>query len=111
MSKSALGRSLGHLLRGMKTSPPKAGPELGLAALLRPGNGGANTDTQLEAKPETQAVQSRPEMPIEMSGTKWLVRVSLVLADVVLLGLVALLFFGTERPLGFLEILIGVMAV
>ena len=117
MSKSALGRGLGHLMKGAKESPQRAEGEAqptsvtpGMAALLRVGNGGP--------KPETQSPHGTPpsqsEPPVSPGAArrgKWVLRVSLFAADALLLGLAARLVFKSSGPLSFLETALCVVAV
>jgi hypothetical protein len=113
MSKSALGRGLGHLMKGAKGESPEgeAGSVTsGMAALLRVGNGGP--------KPETQSPSEAPPNPPEPAVSpvtarrgKWMLRVTLFAADGLLLALAARIVFKSNRPLSFLETALCVIAV
>lgn len=112
MAKSALGRGLQHL---MKDRPVPAGPENpsekpevtpGMAALLRGGNG--------DPKEQKLADQSPPNDSEVLAATarkRKLIQVSMFVADVVVLGLVARLAFVSHGRFGFFEVTLCVLAL
>lgn len=112
MAKSALGRSLGKLLKEAKGGPrtPESGQENlplspGMATLLKAGNGGAKPEpaTQTEPKPDADPAQAK--------DWKKIVKPSLVLADILLLFLAARLVFRSGGHFGVVEILLCVAGV
>jgi hypothetical protein len=114
---------LGNLLEGAKAQPSaepveqggnRASHSPGLAALLHGPN--APADASSQAKPESPqpAAESAPSLcgptPLRLRR-KRLFQASLVLGDVVLLGLAAGLFFNTSSHLGCLGAALCVAAV
>jgi len=112
VSKSALGRGLGKLLKEAKAVPreTESGEKIptlspGMATLLKAGNGGpkpeekAATDTEANAPPQ------------ESKDRKKLVRLSLVVADVLLVFLAARLVFKSGGHFGAVEILLCAAAL
>jgi hypothetical protein len=115
-SKPVLGRGLGELMKEAKApsrTPAESEAEStnlspGMAALLRAGS----EDPPAEAGAELKT--SQPEAPgkrPEPQRTKWLLRGSLLLADALLLGLVASLAFRGNRPLSLMEAALCVIAI
>ena len=112
MAKSALGRGLGKLLKEAKAVPreTEAGEKIptlspGMATLLKAGNGGS--------KPEEKA-RSDEAANVQPTTTKeWKkrVRLSLVLADVLLVFLAAWLVFKSGGRFGAVEILLCLAAL
>jgi hypothetical protein len=74
-----------------------------MGTLLRGGNGEPKPGNQAEADPQTPEPQQ--------GGTKRLVQVSLVFADVLLLGLAARILLKSPRPLGTADLILCVSAV
>jgi hypothetical protein len=111
VAKSALGRSLGKLLKEANggSRAPQAGQEdlplsPGMATLLKAGNGGAKAD-----QPTSTEAKENPDVP-EAKDWKKLVKPSLVIADVLLLFLAARLVFRSGGHFGVVEILLCVAA-
>ena len=111
MAKSALGRSLGRLLKEAKGGPktPESEQESlplspGMATLLKAGNGGAKKD-------QTAPTEAKQDSKAETKDWKKLAKLSLVLADVLLLFLAARLVFRSGGHFGVVEIVLCVAAV
>ena len=111
MAKSALGRGLGKLLKEAKAIPRETEPgekiptlSPGMATLLKAGNGGPKPEQKpTEAEANAQA-QERKEW-------KRLVRLSLVVADVLLVLLAAWLVFKSGGHFGAMEMLLCAAAL
>jgi hypothetical protein len=111
VSKPVLGRGLGNLLKGGAAPPPAAQPEQpaqpnlpnlspGMATLLR----GSNGDAESENEP-------RPAAPPPISLNRKLLMLSLVLADLVLIIILARMAFRTEGHFGFVEVVLSVIGM
>jgi len=113
VSKSALGRGLGKLLKEAKAVPreTESGEKIptlspGMATLLKAGNGGG---PKPEEKAATDMGANAP--PQESKDCKKLVRLSLVVADVLLVFLAARLVFKSGGHFGAVEILLCAAAL
>jgi len=112
VAKSALGRGLGKLLKEAKAVPRETEPgekvstlSPGMATLLKPGNGGPKPE-------ENAAAEAEPSVqPQERKEWKKLVRLSLVLADVLLVFLAAWLVFKSGGHFGVVEMLLCAAAL
>ncbi len=125
--KPALGRGLGKLMRDAKHLPNPKGLAArlarltpGMAALLRGSNGGSKLENDaakpraLGEPPTPEAeLQAQPESPpaAPTSRPRRKVRVSLVLADLLFLGLAARLIFKPGGPNGFIEMALCALAL
>jgi hypothetical protein len=134
--KPVLGRGLGSLMNQTK-SPPKPGDagekpgrlSPGLGAFLRGGSGGEQRETQPEL-PSAEAAERRSANPRDdggegntdskiggppdagqLAGSKRLLRGSLVVADLLLVGLAARLAVEAHGHLGIAEVALCVVAV
>ncbi len=108
MAKAALGRKLDNLMSEAKTAPPSSessgpanGSSPGLAGLVR---GAVKTD-------ESATLGSRSSAPRRWLGRKRLLQASLVLGDLLLLGLAVRLVLTAHRPLDLLSIVLCSAAV
>jgi hypothetical protein len=109
MAKTGLGRGLQNLMKEPPVSPRTENPSdksaqvtPGMAALLRGGNG------------EAKAQSSEVDDPIRKQAAerrKNLVQVSLVLADLLLLAVVARLAFVSNGQFGFIEVMLCILAL
>ena len=104
MAKTGLGRGLDHLLKerpasvGPENSPEKAKVTPGMAALLRGGNGdGKETEVG-----EDRAGRARKRM---------LIQGSLIVADLLVIGLVARLAFVSHGQFGAMEVALSILAL
>jgi hypothetical protein len=111
VTRAGLGRGLGALMNGTKEPPPAAAaapaegpapkPETlspGMAALMR-----SKAAAQSEGKAE-------PAGPLSPRGLK-LIRLSLLLADVLLVALAVRLVVRADGPLGFIGAALCVLAM
>jgi hypothetical protein len=121
--KSALGRGLGHLLKSAE--PPPASTQTGgqsstvtpgMAALLRVDQEGkpasspaANNEPKLAGADPGPSSAAAP--PAEVPFTKWMFRVSLIFADLLLFGLAAWLILKGGHPLSWLQLALCILAV
>ena len=115
MSKPALGRGLGNLMQGTKVAGARtdspdtsAGAEEvsvdpGLGSLLR---GGKSSET-----PTTEATDEAANLVPTHARQTRLIQCSLIAADLLLVGLAALIVFKRTAPLGFVEALLCFAAV
>lgn len=126
-AKTVLGRGLGNLL-GAEATPatpvspatevPKAAPPLtpGVGALLRGGNGPATVATgggvrEDVVPPQPVATTVSPITPTILPPPGHSLKLPLLVADLLLLGLVGVLLLrGDGRP-GILELALGLAAV
>lgn len=124
MSKPALGRGLGQLLGKDAPSDPKAAPTSktpgmtpGVAALFKVGEAKPHRESHepsATAEPPDTAIHRKIHPPSHnpgLAGRRRLVKVSLIAADISIVGLVAWLLLGSSKPLTNLEILISVLAM
>jgi hypothetical protein len=117
VAKPALGRGLGKLMKEAQAPPPLNDPvsksgtaPAGVATLLRGVKDPVKPSLSIVqplAKPqprggEAARGQSRSNLPM---------RISLVLADVVMIGLVAHIAFYRTEPLGWLELTLCIIAM
>jgi hypothetical protein len=118
VAKPALGRGLGKLMKEVQAPPPSSQPvskpgtvSTGVATLMRGVKTPAKpslTLVQPLAKPQPRGGEAargqsqRSNLPM---------RVSLVLADVVMIGLVARMAFRNTEPLGALELTLCILAM
>ena len=107
VAKSALGRGLENLMKG-GASPStevrigkKAQFSAGMAVLVRGGNEAAKPEAQPEPRASTPGLHRG----------KRLLKGSLILADLLLLGLVIYVVFRSHGTFGFMEISLCVIAV
>ena|SRR6266404_3808985 len=109
VSKPALGRGLGKLMKEGSAASPSSDPavkpaslSLGMGALLRGGNGAPKPAGQPEANP-----------PPAQSEQRWkrVTQTSLVVADFLLVGLVARLAFKSGGPLGPTDLMLCIVAL
>jgi len=112
VSKPALGRNFGHLMKEAKTSSASSEPATepasvspGLATLLRRSNGEGRTP---ESGPAPGPEPATPPLPFRR---RRLLQASLLLADVLLLALAMLCIFKGRAPFGFIGIVLCVIAV
>lgn len=102
MAKTGLGRGLQNLMKEPPVSPRTESPSdkpaqvtPGMAALLRGGNGEAEEPAKAQA-----AARNRK-----------MVQASLVVTDLLLIGLVARLAFISEGRFGFVEVCLCILAL
>lgn len=111
MAKPALGRGLRQLMKEPPASPhpdpaSEKAPEVtpGIAALLRGGNG------ETKEKSAEHKLREDAERLAALTRKRKLVQISLLIADVLLIGLVARLALANHGHFGFLEVTLSVLA-
>jgi hypothetical protein len=124
--KPALGRGLEKLMKAAKpppaedpaSQPPTLSP--GMAALLRRGNAPskppAHRHTEADSGEKSGASQTPDILPADAgtpaaSGHKRVLRASLIVADVLLVGLAARMVFKSGGHFGFIETALCVVAL
>lgn len=109
MAKPALGRGLQHLMKEGAASGSPENPSQkhyvtpGMAALLRGGNG--------EAKEQPPTGKSSHADTESLAAARKLTQVSLFIADILLIGLVARLAFVSHGHFGLVEVALGILAM
>ena len=113
-SKSALGRGLGDLMKRAEVAPPTpSAPPAGQPSALTPGmaallrDNAAPVSGPARLQPGSETANPPPELRFE----KWMLRGSLLLADVLLLGLAAWLIVRGGHPLSWVQVALCVLAV